>query len=192
MTVKEICSILGHLVINNMKYIIFIVFFVTSQLMVAQNCDSLSYMIKEYQLTSFPNFYSKTIRDCYYRRNETGILRELCSTTQIGDTLFVLELHDRVEYAANYASMWNSKRPKEIFSYEIYPNGDNEKIYFEKGTLFPPKMLMACRQWDIDSLHRMGQEHIKHWTNRSEVILTRVVKDQVNVAIECTVFYNFY
>lgn len=175
-----------------MKYCILVLFFALSQLTGANNCDSLSLEIKEHQLVSLPAFYYKTICDCYNRRNEAGILRELCSNSQIGDTLFVLELHDRVEYAANYASMWNSKRPNEIFSYEIYLNGDNEKIYFEKGTLFPPKMLMACRQWDIDSLHRMGQEHIKHWTNRSEVILTRVVKDQVNVAIECTVFYNFY
>ena len=126
-----------------MRYSIIAVFIALSQLMDAQNCDSLSFEIKEYQLASFPNFYSKTINDCYYRRNETGILRELCSNSQIGDTLFVLELHDRVEYAANYASMWNSKRLNEIFSYEIHPYGDNYKIYCEKNGKIPKSEKIA-------------------------------------------------
>lgn len=145
------------------------------------------------QIFEKPLFYWDFLRvgNFSYRRNETGILRELCSTTQIGDTLFVLELHDRVEYAANYASMWNSKKPNEIFSYGIYPNGNNKKIYYKKGSSFPPKMLIACRKWDIDSLSCMGLEHIKHWTGRTEVVLTRVIIGQTNATIDCAVFYNF-
>lgn len=174
-----------------MKYCILVLFFTLSQLTGANNCDSLSLEIKEHQLVSLPAFYYKTICDCYNRRNEAGILRELCSNSQIGDTLFVLELHDRVEYAANYASMWNSKKPNEIFSYGIYPNGNNKKIYYKKGSSFPPKMLIACRKWDIDSLSCMGLEHIKHWTGRTEVVLTRVIIGQTNATIDCAVFYNF-
>jgi peptidoglycan/xylan/chitin deacetylase (PgdA/CDA1 family) len=175
-----------------MRYSIFVFFFVLSQVLNAQNCDSLSFEIKEHQLASFPEFYSKTINDCYNRRNATGILRELCSTSQIGDTIFVLELLDRVEYVFNYASLWNSKKPNEIFSYDIYRNGNNEEIYYSKGTEFPPKMLIACHRWDINYLKKMGLEHIKHWTSRTEVLLTRVIIGQTNAIIDCAVFYDFH
>lgn len=175
-----------------MKYNVFIIFILLPQLIYAQDCDSLSLEIKEYQLAYFHEAYSKTINDCYNRRNITGILKELCSHSQVGDTLFILEFHDRVLYAANYASLWNSRKPKEIFSYEFYLNGNREEISYDRGTEFSPAMLMACHKWDIDYLKRKGLEHIKHWTSRCEVLLTRVVKGPANVTIDCAVFYNFY
>lgn len=175
-----------------MKSRILVLILSLSQLVDAQNCDSLSLKIKEHQLVSYPDFYSKSIEDCYNRRNETGILRELCSSSQIGDTIFVLELHDRVSYAVNYTSLWNSKKPNEILSYEIHLNKNSKEFFYSKGTLFPQRMLIACRRWNINYLEASGIEHIRHWTGRAEVFLTRVIKGKTNAKIDCFVFYNFY
>jgi hypothetical protein len=155
----------------------------------AFNCDSLSLIIKEKQFLSFPLYYEKTISDNYTRRNKAGILKKIYSTIQEGDTIFILELQDRQDYISNYTSIWTKSKSDSIYSYTIY----NDIIYYQNGSEYPKSMIDACMDWNVDILRKAGEEHIRRWTDRAEVIITRIAfaaKDLLN--IECFVFYDFY
>lgn len=152
----------------------------------AVDADSLSLKIKNVQLNMFPN-YSRTICDNYNLRSCAGLLNIFCSTIQVGDTLYILELQDRLFYEANYTSIWKNHNIDSIFSYSIYKSIDTEK-----GSSYCEKMIKACISWDKDFLIRSGEEHIRHWTDRAEVILTRIIFITKNVYnIDCLVFFDF-
>lgn len=154
----------------------------------AFNCDSLSLIIKDKQLSIFPYYYEKTICDNYIRRDNAGLLKKVCSAIQKGDTIYLLEMQDRLFYESNYASIWKKNNPDSIYSFNIY----NDVIHYEKGSLYPKSMIEASMDWDEEILIKAGELHIRRWTGRAEVILTRIVfvkKDLFD--IDCLVFFNF-
>lgn len=171
-----------------MKFIILVLFLSHFNSCSAFNCDSLSLIIKDKQLSIFPYYYEKTICDNYIRRDNAGLLKKVCSAIQKGDTIYLLEMQDRLFYESNYASLWKKNNPDSIYSYSIY----NDIIHYEKGSLYPKSMIEASMDWDKEILIKAGELHIRRWTGRAEVILTRIVfvkKDLFD--IDCLVFFNF-
>lgn len=60
-----------------MKFIILVLFLSHFNSCSAFNCDSLSLIIKDKQLSIFPYYYEKTICDNYIRRDNAGLLKKL-------------------------------------------------------------------------------------------------------------------
>lgn len=170
-----------------MKYIYCIILLFYFPSTKAFDSNTLSIIIKETQLRLLPSFYSIPISDNYDRRKNVEAFDSLCSTIHEGDTIFLLELVDREFHVANYASFWKNHNIDCIKSFSIY-----DSVRVENETMYCDEIIRYCLTWEKELLIKAGEEHIRYWTGRSEVIATRIIfptKEQYD--IDCFVFFDF-
>ncbi len=153
----------------------------------AFDSNTLSINIKITQLRLLPSFYSIPISDNYDRRKNIDAFDRLCSTIHEGDTIFLLELVDREFYVANYVSFWKNHYIDCIKSFSIY-----DSVRVENGTMYCDEILRYSLIWKKELLIKAGEEHIRYWTGRSEVIATRIIfSTKEEYDIDCFVFFDF-